>query len=533
MRLRFLAGVLAGMIGCLVLWPGGGQATTPPLAPLAEVVFENGGRIVSIKADGSGRKVLTRKGTDLLRRNYLADIHYFGDSQPAISPDGGKLAFVRYRPAAHSQQVMLADRDGWGATAVKGINAEIQSLDFMPDGRLLLTTWDYRYGYSRTTETFRILALDPATGKKKVLVSKRFFGNYNDDTLQAQEVSPDGKSLLYTRDFGENDDGHDVVQLRIRNLVSGAERVLVTGAEAGSFSPDGERVAFTKMCVDTEGYAHCAHSGDGRTGVWTIGVDGSDRQLIVTGDGGYSSPDWGPGGGYIIFASSRNFPEERQDANEIYSVRSDGECLTWLTNGSPESIMPAWAPETEVRTDPGAKCGAAGRKPLAEARPPRAIDTDPSPRYWAGPIVANRLLSKVDGYAQDEFGSPIYRYGDCPFFDSSDCRRPITIEIAFACGGLGEVRVPPRGREQVIRRRGVRVTRHWTARGKFVTTTLRTGLVDIGIGQSMLDVEDIGGRASTFSDHLAFIDNLRPVGKPLVPGSKLPPAAMVKCQGRR
>jgi hypothetical protein len=49
----------------------------------------------------------------------------------------------------------------------------------------------------------------------------------------------------------------------------------------------------------------------------------------------------------------------------------------------------------------------------------------------------------------------------------------------------------------------------------------------------MLDVEDIGGRASTFSDHLAFIDNLRPVGKSLDPGSKLPPAAMVKCQGRR
>ena len=523
--------LLLVVTGCLAL-PSAASALTPPPADLAEIVFSNAGRIVSIKADGSERNVLTRANTQLLSRNFLADIHLFGDSQPAISPDRQKLAFIRYLPRRYWQHVMIAGRDGSGATPVEGINGEIKSMDWMPDGRLLLTTWDYRYGQTRTTETYRLMAVDPATGKKQVFLSKKFFGNYVVDTLEAQEVSPDGRLLLYARDFGEGNDGEDRNQLRILNLENKTDRALVNGAKAGSFSPDGDRVAFTQMCAD-EGYSNC-ESADRENGVWTVKTDGSDREMIVSGDGEYASPDWGPGGGYIIFSSSRNFPAERQDSNEIYSVRSDGECLTWLTNGSPESIQPSWAPETEVRTDPGAECGDAGRKPLAEARPPKPKETDPRPRYWAGPKAAGQLLSKIEGYAQDQFGNQLYRYGDCPYFESSKCRRAITLELARACSPIGEVRLPPRGTSRSTTRRGVKVTTYRTARGKLAGTTLRTGLVRVGIGRSMLDVEELEGKAITLADHLALIDALRPVGKALDPGSALPPPALAKCRaGKR
>ena len=167
---------------------------------------------------------------------------------------------------------------------------------------------------------------------------------------------------------------------------------------------------------------------------------------------------------------------------------------------------------------------------VAEARPPKPKETDPRPRYWAGPKAAGQLLSKIEGYAQDQFGNQLYRYGDCPYFESSKCRRAITLELARACSPIGEVRLPPRGTSRSSTRRGVKVTTYRTARGKLAGTTLRTGLVRVGIGRSMLDVEELEGKAITLADHLALIDALRPVGKALDPGSALPPPALAKCR---
>jgi hypothetical protein len=60
----------------------------------AEIVFENGGRIVSIEADGSERRILTREtARPRERSNPFGPIVPVYDSEPSISPDGNRIAF--------------------------------------------------------------------------------------------------------------------------------------------------------------------------------------------------------------------------------------------------------------------------------------------------------------------------------------------------------------------------------------------------------------------------------------------------------
>ncbi len=101
---RLLAGLIT--LAGLCLAGDAGAATLDQSEP--RIVFENGGRIVSMKADGSGRKVLTRRKRAPVA--YPWDVSH--DSEPEVSVNGESLLFLRTQFGKDRQQVVVSDREG-------------------------------------------------------------------------------------------------------------------------------------------------------------------------------------------------------------------------------------------------------------------------------------------------------------------------------------------------------------------------------------------------------------------------------------
>jgi WD40-like Beta Propeller Repeat len=139
------------------------------------------------------------------------------------------------------------------------------------------------------------------------------------------------------------------------------------------------------------------------------------------GDDG--SPDWSPDGGRIAFSSNRNFPDGA--GFEIYSIRPDSACLTWLTNGTPESTAPDWRPGAGASSDPG-RCGDAARPALIETDVRDVARLEGSRPLWLGRSFRGLLLTGAERTRPGIF----FRYDDCARYDPRECPEELYVSQA-------------------------------------------------------------------------------------------------------
>jgi WD40-like Beta Propeller Repeat len=285
------------------------------------------------------------------------------------------------------------------------------------------------------------------------------------------------------------------------DTAGGDVRLLARDAGDAAWSPDGRRIAFASV-RDRNGktcYDQCNYHGE----LYVMGADGSNPVRLTHNRGDDSSPSWSPEGRRIAFASDRNYPDGR--APEIYSIRPDGSCLTWLTNGSPGSGEPAWRNTPRTSSDPGG-CGATRRRPLVQVdlRGLRAFDRHPV--YWLGKRYGDLLLSHA------EAGRDVSLiYDDCASYHPRACPAPIQLQESSVCSRrttLGVVNDPS-----------------YSFSGVFAAG----GLLFVDLGQG--DLSAITGRTDVriFPNSkprpraLAAARHLRPLGKRAQP---LPPPAL-------
>jgi TolB protein len=412
-RRRAVATVtLAATTGALVLALGAGDRSSAggtEAVGAAEIAFSFGGGLYAMRPDGSGRVRLTPRPANRFGLQ--------GDEDPAWSPDGTLLAFQRTpepSPAdgLGSQIYLLSPGDGRLRPLTAPSKASAYDPAWSPDGR--------RIAFVRSSgDESALVVLDVEGGGERVLQSER----QERGTLGEPAWSPDGARIAYTRTVLDRRH-HFHPLLYLVDVAGGVPRLLARDAGDAAWSPDGRRIAFASVrdrngeqCYDT-----CFYKGE----LYVMDADGTGLVRLTRNRGDDGAPSWSPDGRRIAFASDRNYPEGMSP--EIYSIRPDGSCLTWLSNGSPESTDPAWRDAVGVPSDSG-RCGAARRPPRVEIDLGRVRGFAGHPVYWLGKRYGNLLLDSAE-VASDHVA---FTYGDCASFRPRSCPEPIQLQVSSVC----------------------------------------------------------------------------------------------------
>ena len=239
---------------------------------------------------------------------------YRGDRNPAFSPDGQKLAFVRSVISKIADVFIVSLQEG-APKRLTSDNAEITGLDWMPDGRGIVFTSD-RAGMSSLWSV-------SASGGTPEWVATFRGGNMHQPDIARRG----GRMALVQRSYETN-----IWQLRIDARASdqqeSASRPLILSTRWDSnprISPDGTRIAF-------------ASRRSGSYEIWTSDRDGSHPIKLTHFEGHVTdTPRWSPSGGKIAFTS------RQEGSADVYVIDAVGGAPRRLTFSASNDKAPNWS----------------------------------------------------------------------------------------------------------------------------------------------------------------------------------------------
>jgi Tol biopolymer transport system component len=397
----------------------------------AQIAFGSGGSLYVMRPDGSGRRRLTDGGApawsadgrrlafERVPENSLSRLHVLGrrapltapgveEHSPAWSPDGRRLAFVRRidRDGGEEYDIVVADVDGGGERVLR---REVAT------GQARLGVWDLAWSPGGAHIVFTLTRLD----------RRHTF-----------------RPALYLMDAN-----------------SGEAELLMRDAADAAWSPDGRRIAFSSV-GDRNGescWDQCHVHGE----LYVMDADGTDPVRLTRNRGDDRSPSWSPDGRRIAFESNRNRPRPRVGGFEVYSIRPDGSCLTWLTNGTPDSGEPAWRGSPVSSSEPGG-CGATRRPPLVEVDTREVRRLGDGEAYWLGERYGNLLLGHAE-VGTDRRGGRTYffAYDDCARYRPRACPGDLYVQQASVCSRGRRPGTGPCGLTMIAGTAFLQIT-HWT-----------------------------------------------------------------------
>ena len=422
-----LAVTLAGLLGAAP-----SAAALEPVPDRADVIFSNGGRILSMKSDGTGRTVIF--GKDRSPKN-----DELGAIEPDVSPDGRTVVFGFRRTGRFDEfiDVWRVGVDGKGARKLLASKRAVMYGDpaFGPDGRIVVAYFKPGARFTRTG----LVSVGPDGGDmRRIFELKRRRRPYRSTvTVMEPAVSPDGRKVLYLLNDGAggvySDAGFEN-RVMIRDLASGRARRVAADGYGASWSPDGERIAYAVQTDGDPDFCWWETACYFPSSIAVMRADGSGRRFLTGKRLDERSPDWSRDG-RIVFQSARNVPD-LGEAYEIYSIRPNGSCLTMLTNGSPASVSPVWSESGGETTTAPSKCGAPPPETGTEVRVPQGVGDLGT--HWLGNRAGTRLLTGVWSDGADT----LFLYGDCARQKRSRCDPPLgllTFDVCSYRGYLAEV----------------------------------------------------------------------------------------------
>ncbi len=231
------------------------------------------------------------------------------DSDPAFSPDGRTLAFVRVSTYSFSRLYLLSlspalDPVGQPRRIAPQLRSVAQPA-WMPDGKQIV--------FSASGDLWRISS--KGSGRPEHLP----FGG------EQLDVSRLGGRMV----FNVPDRDSNIWQVRLtgRKLASVPASFIGSTREDTnpSYSPDGKRIAF-------------ASNRTGNFEIWVCGSDGAHAtQLTTLGATESGSPRWSPDGRKVVFDS------DKEGFFNIYTIDSDGGEAKRLTTEDVDQSTPAFS----------------------------------------------------------------------------------------------------------------------------------------------------------------------------------------------
>jgi Tol biopolymer transport system component len=192
-----------------------------------------------------------------------------GDLEPAISPDGRTVAFLRQQSYA-LEDIYRVDIDGAHEEPLPFNREDILGVSWTPDGRSLLLCDRFDAG------RHRILRLELAGGRTSVLESGAASAAF-------ATMSRNGHMIAFTEYHASN---------RMLSLHNGAQRTLFNDSDLRmhtAVSPDGKSLAYSS-------------DRTGNRQIWLSDSSGNnERQLTHVGGSGAEHPAWSADGQSLIF----------------------------------------------------------------------------------------------------------------------------------------------------------------------------------------------------------------------------------------
>ena len=278
---------------------------------------------------------------------------------PASTEPTGTIALTcQIFKEASKEQICTVNADGSGYRRLTNEDdVRHYYASVAPDGQSVLYS-----AYTKQTEHYEIYELDLLTNETKVLT-------YDFGDLNAPEISPDGKTIVFTRYYLDID--KPTTWLMDRDGTN-LRQVVDLRAWDPTWSPDGSAILFASVINNTSQLSIVNMDGTGLRQVgdfpflrgrsdWSIqdlivtysgrrwerelyimNSDGSTQQRISPIGGNSQGPSFSPDGRWIAFTSY--FDRYEVHGCEIYIMRVDRTDLRRLTNNDYCDYQPRWGP---------------------------------------------------------------------------------------------------------------------------------------------------------------------------------------------
>jgi eukaryotic-like serine/threonine-protein kinase len=271
------------------------DARSGEAAPIVyQGLVENRWRIFRMNGDGTDRRPLTDGSSN--------------DIQPALSPDGSRIAFVSTRDG--TQHIYTMRADGTDLRRVTSGSSNNHSPAWRPDGAELVFVSD-RDGKDH-------LWVVPATGGEPRQLTR---GPQTDGN---SSWSPDGATIAY-----HADQGGGVQHIYVLDVGGGTPKPLTTGSGRNimpAWSPDGRQIAFVSY----------GEGGGNQWDIYVMNADGSNRRRLT--DSFFNQkPSWSPDGKQILFHSNREGGQQ-----QVFVVPATGGTPKRLTEGPAINQNASW-----------------------------------------------------------------------------------------------------------------------------------------------------------------------------------------------
>jgi Tol biopolymer transport system component len=330
-----------------------------------------------------------------------------GDMNPAFSPDGKWLAFLRATSSGVSE-VYVASVQGGVARRLTFDNRNVESLAWTPDGRTIVFASDRRGksmlwrvprsgGVPERVPMVDENASDPVFSRAGwKLAYTQFFSDAN-----IWRVDPTGreapvKVISSTQYDSSPEYSPDGSRVAFRSTRSGTNEIWVTDAEGRTpvqltrfggpltgcprWSPDGMRLAF-----DTR--------PDGQADIYVIGSNGGVPRRLTTSPAEDVVPSWSRDGGWVYFASNRT------GAWQVWRAAAQGGTEEQVTRLGGFAAFPS--PDGQyLYYAKGRSAAGLWRKRLPDG-PEEAVLEQLKPGYWGYWAVSEEGI-----YFADEPGPP-------------------------------------------------------------------------------------------------------------------------------